>query len=522
MTPEQFSHYQTSRDCADKRSLCHAPSYGLHLAQNGSVLACGYTRFDPLGYYPKQSLTEIWFGEKAEAMRRAMRGRDFPKSCQMCRTQAEGGLYQQLRARAYDSLARGPVDKALFKARHFLRTGKFAEMPTSISFELANTCNLECVMCLGMLSSSIRQNREKLPPLPQHYGPELLEELRVFVPHLREALFFGGEPFLINLYLDIWELFIELNPNCKLCITTNGTVLNNRVRRIIESLPNLEVVVSLDAVTKETYETIRVNASFERVMENLLYFRDAMRRHGRRLMITPTFMVHNALEFQTLWDFCNREDITLDVGILTTPPEMSLANQSVEFIERVHRLWAGHVPAPCADPLLAENNRRAFQVAIDHAAFWLEERKAYLADPMGQRLTTFVAANKMELCVSKSLEHTLRSTHDLGLSLRLLELWAEPGNKLEDWGRAISALVGHLYPEHPAERARTGAEHLVAAWSERFGPEEQMQIAQHLLGLENPWQPLLLLRDAQYGSLDELVAQMAQKPAVPQLETSFF
>lgn len=522
MTPEQFDRYQGSRDCADKRSLCHAPSYGMHLAQNGTVLACGYTRFDPLGHYPKQSLTEIWFGEKAEAMRRAMRGREFPKSCQLCRTQAEGGLYQQLRARAYDPLARKPLDKFRAKALNFLGSGRFAEMPASISFELANICNLECVMCLGMLSSSIRQNRDRLPPLPQHYGPELLEELRFFVPHLREGLFFGGEPFLIPLYLDIWELFIELNPSCKICVTTNGTVLNQRVRRIVESLPNLEVVVSLDAVTKETYEKIRVNASFERVMDNLRYFRDAMRAHGRRLMITPTFMVHNAPEFQTLWDFCNREEIALDVGVLTTPPELSLANQSVEFIERVHALWAGHEPAPCSDPWLDETNRKAFQVAIDHAAFWLQERRTYMADPMGRRLAVFRPANKMELCVAKTLEHTLRATHDPGLALRLLELWAEPGNKLEAYASTLASLAVHLYPDAVGPSAMTVAEELLEEWAQAFDPERQMQLTQHLLQLENPWLPLQLLRDGDVSALRKLVADIAEKPALPKLESTFF
>lgn len=520
---ETFDHnaYQQSRDCADKRSLCHAPTYGIHLAQNGSVLACGYTRFDPLGYYPKQSLTEIWFGEKAQAMRKAMRGNVLPPSCNMCKTQMDAGLYQQLRARAYDPLALPPVAKTIAKAKNLLKTGHFGEYPASISFELSNTCNLECVMCVGMLSSSIRQNRDKLPPLPQKYGPELLDELRLFIPHLKEGLFFGGEPFLIDRYLEIWELFIELNPTCKICITTNGTVLNNRVKRIIESLPNLELVVSLDAATKSTYETIRVNANFDRVMENMKYFQSAMQKHGRRLMITPTFMTHNAREFQLLFDYANREDITLDVGILVTPPELSLANLPVKDLEEIHALWANHQPAPCANPTLAADNARAFQVAIDHAAFWLKERKNYLSNPLGTLLASFKPATKMQACLAKVLEHTLRATQDIGLPLRLLELWAEPGPKLAAYGEALSTLTQYLYPESdPALVGIMGT--LSEMWATRFDEEKQMEIAQHLLNLDNPWQPMQLLREKNIDALNLLIEDLGTKTALPKLESAFF
>lgn len=375
MDQSLYTEYNGSRRTADKRSLCHAPSYGMHLAQNGSVLACGLTRGHPLGQYPDQSLMDIWFGRVAIEMRKAMRATDFPAACEACKAQADSKLFSRIRSRDYDPLALPPTGKNLARIRNRWHTGRFGEYPSSMAFELSNTCNLECVMCSGMLSSSIRKNRDKLPPLLPNYGPELLPQLRAFIPHLKEALFFGGEPFLIPMYLDILDLFRDLNAECMLYITTNGTVLNQRVKALVESLPRLQIVVSLDAVTSETYGRIRVNASLEQVLKNVRYFKGVTEALGRRLVIKPTFMTLNAMEYPAIYDFANAEEIALDVGVLLHPPSLSLAHLPLGDLEAIHSLWVRHEPSLCPDPGLAARNARAFRMAIDQVAVWLDEKR---------------------------------------------------------------------------------------------------------------------------------------------------
>jgi MoaA/NifB/PqqE/SkfB family radical SAM enzyme len=50
--------------------------------------------------------------------------------------------------------------------------------PSMLELELNNTCNLECVMCIGELSSSIRKNREKLPAIRSPYDEAFVEPTR--------------------------------------------------------------------------------------------------------------------------------------------------------------------------------------------------------------------------------------------------------------------------------------------------------------------------------------------------------
>ncbi len=47
-------------------------------------------------------------------------------------------------------------------------------------FEFENTCNLECIMCSGELSSSIRKNIEHLEPFENKYNANFLEQLKSY------------------------------------------------------------------------------------------------------------------------------------------------------------------------------------------------------------------------------------------------------------------------------------------------------------------------------------------------------
>src|SRR5205814_4784152 len=99
------------------------------------------------------------------------------------------------------------------------------ERPRIMEFCLENTCNLACVMCNSLLSSSIRKN-EHLPPLKKQYDEHFADQLIPYIPYLKEAIFSGGEPFLIPLYYKIWEQMLDINPDITICVVTNGSTLN--------------------------------------------------------------------------------------------------------------------------------------------------------------------------------------------------------------------------------------------------------------------------------------------------------
>ena len=298
--------YNAVRQCVDKGSICHAPESSMYFGRDGLVSACCYSRMAPLGRYPEQSIESIWTGAQASAMRAALRNNELPAGCNLCADELYAGNYSGLLASGFDALARPlPASGPIAQLKALVQPGKAKRYPVQLEFELSNTCNLECAMCSGFWSSTIRAKRENLPPLPQFYDSAFVEQLVPFLPHLKRAKFLGGEPFLIDIYYEIWERLIELNPNCDVSITTNGTVYTSKVKRILEKL-NCRITVSLDSVNSTTYGLIRKNAKLERTLNHLEAFCEINRLKKKGLTIAVCPLISNCREIPEIVSFRQR------------------------------------------------------------------------------------------------------------------------------------------------------------------------------------------------------------------------
>lgn len=401
-----------------KGCLCYAPSYSMHIAQNGIVSACSLSRFSPLGVYPKQSLEEIWWSKTAQHMREDMSKHTFPVGCGVCNADFASGNYDNIRAKHYDKYASDSFTKLNKSLKNKLLKGRFGEYPKVISFELSNTCNLECVSCIGLLSSSIRKNREKLPPIPQLFKREFFSELIPFITNLQEAKFYGGEPFLIPLYLDIWEHIAETNPNCCVYVTTNGTVFNSRVESILKRLKNVELIISLDGISKHTFERIRVNARYEEVIENLYKFKSIMEGNGRKLTISPTYMRYNWQEYPKLLDFACKESILFQTNLLLTPPELSLSSMTAQELNNVFQMWQNYPPQLGMNEEINRYNINFFESAIQQVKIWLDEKNRLEGTDWYNVLKSLSVSSETEQYVIDVLVDNLGSIKDPALMLR--------------------------------------------------------------------------------------------------------
>lgn len=376
-----IAEYNASRRCVDKGTLCHAPENSLYFGRDGIVSACCYSRSAPIGSYPQQTIAEIWNSAQAEGMRRALRQNKLPEGCELCADKLRAHNFTQLVAQTYDDLARPPRPNTTLnriKDRIFPKNGQ--RWPQQMEFELSNKCNLACAMCSGFFSSTIRASREKLPPLPEIYDDAFVEQLRPFLPHLQRAKFLGGEPFLIDVYYKIWDALIEVNPDCKISITTNGTVFNKTVQRILERL-NCQVIISLDSVHKATYEQIRVNAKMERTLENVESFVQISKRKNRALCIAICPMKSNWQEIPDLVQFANARGISINFNIVVFPSEQSLQSLSRAKKKEI----AEYFRSACGSPEneIASNNYRALLDLSSQLDYW--SRPALAQSPLQKR-----------------------------------------------------------------------------------------------------------------------------------------
>jgi len=262
------------------RSACYAPFVGLSFDMTGSVSVCAFTRTKPLGRVGESPLIEMWQGERISRLRNAVAADDLSYACSRCAEEIAGGNLSGNLAAGFDQFTAAAVP----------------EWPTRMEFALSTACNLQCVMCSGEFSSAIRAHREGLPPLPLSYGEEFLEELTPFLPHLQQARFLGGEPFLAEINFRIWERMIDLGLQVECNVTTNGTQWTQRVQRVLEQLP-FSIGISIDGTTPDTVELIRSGASYQKIMQNLRNFVAYRDRHGSSLSLTFCLMVENAHEF---------------------------------------------------------------------------------------------------------------------------------------------------------------------------------------------------------------------------------
>ena len=372
MIPEGLiSEYNETRETTKTQILCHAPFSNLNFEQNGNVTACCYNRAYILGKYPKDTIKDIWFGRKTDKFRAYIRQNDLSRGCTMCLEQLRSKNFYGTRARHFDCYAEEstPIRSKRFFPP-FFRTEMHIRMPRVMEFELSNVCNLECIMCDGYSSSTIRGKREQLLPLPNPYDDRFVEQLEEFIPHLTDAKFLGGEPFLIDIYYKIWEKIKILKPEITVHITTNGSVLPLKAKRLLEEL-KCGIVLSIDSIRKGNYEQIRLNADFEKVMNNFQYFLDYTRRKNTWMSLAVCTLTKNWYEIPDIVSFCNENEISICFNTVILPGRYSLRFLPKFILERIIEYYR-NLKLPSDTPL-KKRNLQCFLDLTNQLVGWLNE-----------------------------------------------------------------------------------------------------------------------------------------------------
>jgi molybdenum cofactor biosynthesis enzyme MoaA len=383
--PMEYQSYYKSRIIKDKTYICHAPFSNMYFNSLGDVANCWLTFDQPEKYSEDKTILDIWNGERFSQLRDNIKNFDLEKRCQKCNYYIKNSNFTNALSKAYDN------DYPL------------GEFPTMMEFELSNTCNLECTMCTGLLSSSIRANREHLPVLKSPYGAKFVNELKEFIPHLHEARFNGGEPFLIKIYYDIWDQFIDLNPNCRMVIATNGTTLNKRAKTILEK-GNFHINLSIDSLIPERYSEIRVNGQLDKVLENFLYFKEYCQKNGRSICIMINPMRNNWEEMPEFVRFCNQHNVHLWFNSIMYPEDLSLWKLPYEELKEIYTKLSNttfEIKSGCKKSIYKYNVETYKNLVFNQIKTWMEDAQLRLSD-IGE-------IEKISIDIKKSFIEKLKS-----------------------------------------------------------------------------------------------------------------
>lgn len=131
--------------------------------------------------------------------------------------------------------------------------------PVNVTWEITNRCNLSCIHCLS--DSGPRQNDKLNLGQCRRVIDELAAE-KVF-----QINFGGGEPFTREDFLPILEYCHS--KGLVTCISTNGTLLNEKAIDFLSGRNLVYLQVSLDGATSETNDRIRGFGTYEKILRAL-------------------------------------------------------------------------------------------------------------------------------------------------------------------------------------------------------------------------------------------------------------
>jgi len=354
-----LADYRRQRATPHRDSICNAPSTNLYLSVDGQASPCWlYYPEDVPRWSPERSIADIWTGREFTKVRRALAQDRFIGRCSECE---------------HDILTGNRPLAAAYDFDH-----PIGEWPSMLELELSNQCNLACVMCTGTLSSRIRRERDHLPPLDSPYDDSFVDQVAELLPHLQELRFNGGEPLMQPIVHQICERVGDLRPDLKVTVATNGTVLNTKVRRMLERC-TIHVNLSLDSLVPRRYEEIRVHSDFALVMEHFEEFRTYCRDRDRNLCIMVNPMRMNWSEMADYVWWCNERDVHLWFNTIREPASVALHNLPADELAAIHDdLAARDLPAVVSGPFEAvhRHNIDVYRRFVDHQlTTWRDEAR---------------------------------------------------------------------------------------------------------------------------------------------------
>ena len=347
-----YNNFNLTRKNA--RYLCNAPFCAMYFYIGGQVSPCCKS-FGLHETYQGNSIEEIWTGNVFNAYRKQIKSRLLPDACYFCRNRLKNKEFHQVTIRQYDD----------FKIRLL---GKKNIQSIQVAFN--NTCNLRCVMCNEIYSTQFKKEGTCLNR--KVYDKRFIEDLNKYIPKLKEFICLGGEPFLIEEYYEIWNQIIKENPKCEISVITNGTILNDRIKNLIDS-GNFKINISFETINKETYESIRRNANFGNVMNNMEYFGDKMKSQNKILQISACALKQNKYEIPDLVRFCNEKSYHLTLLSVYRAINVAMWNLTSEELTELKQYYKSQKFHTYNDT--SKSNLNNYNDFVSNMDIWIADAK---------------------------------------------------------------------------------------------------------------------------------------------------
>lgn len=271
--------------------------------------------------------------------------------------------------------AREAVDLSTGYAADSLRTSinsMFADVdidinstqsPKSLTVMFGNFCNLRCIQCGPVCSSSHqteqRLNRVKFEQLDLYRVDEHTEKkwwqtsdfgefLNKISSDVQHVFLHGGEPLITPEAVAFLE-GIPNPENIELSLTTNATVLTDEVYELIKKFKQLSIVVSLEGVGVQN-DYLRYGGDWHTIATNIRRFQTLNNLSYNKVVVNHTLQYTSQFSLLPLIEFCHDNNLILRIGMLGGVEHLSVNamtdQQRQRFVDQLTESKAKHAGCP--------------------------------------------------------------------------------------------------------------------------------------------------------------------------------
>lgn len=244
---------------------CHHPFYEAEISFDGNVYTCCSAVMPfAIGNIQQENFKNIWHSEKAKLLRLSLlNGTAIFCSLEKCEN-----------LRICTEMKR-------------INNVQVSDDPLILNIAIDASCNLSCPSCRSSIISAGKEEIKK----KRKWGAGIAEVLNSNLKHLYVAG--NGECMVSKVYQDFLINHVMHYFSGNLHLVTNGQLWNDFLIQTIISRFCPEILISVDAWQKETYERIRRGGSYEKILENIKKY-VALKKCGMLSGVVVRFVVQES------------------------------------------------------------------------------------------------------------------------------------------------------------------------------------------------------------------------------------
>lgn len=272
------------------KKICYNPWTHFEASNpNGDVTMCP-DYITVLGNVNKQSIEDIWNGEKYQQIRKQMYNDGADKMCGSNCALLNGMKNYQSFSWFHEMDKNSNIYKNAVLNEDEIYKGKtcLSSYPRWMRVTISFKCNYNCYHCY---QENEREINRRLPKT-------FISEVKKYVDYYQFIFLIGGEPTLFPEFHDLLKFGMN-NSYLRYGISSNGSVIH-RFFSEIEKINWAFIAISLDAANKDTYELLRKSKKWEKVNQNLQVISNMKKNNNFAFTIAMTV---NSKNCNQIYDF---------------------------------------------------------------------------------------------------------------------------------------------------------------------------------------------------------------------------